>query len=64
MNNKVKGSGMKEGKSFNIVSRMNSHRLLTLAPDGRGFVIAKKDNSPNQLFRFDKQTGGIVTYVD
>jgi len=55
---------MKAGKAFNIVSRMRSHRLLTLAPDGKSFVIARKDKSPNQLFRFDAKTGAIVTYGD
>jgi len=59
-----KDPGFKEGKSFNIVSRMRSHRFLTLSPDGQGFVIAKKDRSPNQLFKFDVKTGGIVTYGD
>lgn len=56
-------SGFKQGRSFNIVSRMNSHRLLTLSPDGRQFVIARKDNSPNQLFRYDSKNRSILTYV-
>lgn len=59
----VYDSGFKEGRSFNIVSRMNSHRLLTLSPDGKQFVIARKDRSPNQLFRYDSKNRSILTYV-
>jgi hypothetical protein len=43
---------------------MNSHRLLTLAPDGNSFVIARKDNSPNQLFRYDVKNKSIVPFSD
>ena len=52
--------GFDDGKAFNIVNRMRGHRLLTFR-DGK-FVIAIRNGSRNQLFKFDSKTGNIISY--
>jgi hypothetical protein len=53
-------TSLKPGKAFTIVSQMNSKRLLTL--QGNNFAIASKNNSPEQLFKYDAKTKSIQTY--
>lgn len=52
----------KPGKAFTIVSQMSSKRLLTL--QGNNFVISRKTNSPEQLFKYDARTKSIQTYAN
>jgi hypothetical protein len=56
--------GFKDGKIFNIVSRLRSRRLLTLGFDQNSFSIASKNNSPFQAFIFDAKTGSILPFLN
>lgn len=54
--------GFSTGKQFRILSSMNRNMALTLR--GTGFVLATRDNSASQVFKYDQKVGNIVTHDD
>lgn len=52
--------GFEANKPFVLINQMAGKRLLTLSKDN--FVIQSRNNSPEQLFRFDPATKTIKMF--
>jgi hypothetical protein len=52
----------KPNQPFIIINQMAGKRLLTL--DGQNFIIRTRNNSPEQLFKFDPSSRTIKMYAN